>query len=365
MKLLEVIEGDGWCGTKEQTYLITSKLSKYYNVELALAFGHKEMIERLENKVPLRFYEIRKNRFSIGNYKRLYKIIKEGNYDIITPNSSLAFNYCLFVYPFLDKKPKIIAMRRCEHIPSFISKYMKYRIASKIVVVSKGIFEKLKGHNFFLEKLRVIESGVDLSRFKPLSEYRNKIREELGIRDNEKVFINIANWQPKIKGQDVLLKAFKVLNRNDCRLVMVGHGTNSLEAKKFIEDLGIEDKILTLGFRNDVEKLLQGVDYFILSSNSEGMGGALLEAMASGKVVLSTNVGGISKYLENGKNGFIVPCKDVDSLAKKMERMLSLSSDEYKDLSEEGVKTAKDHSIEENIKKWKALIEEIRNEKAY
>ncbi len=362
MKLLEVIEGDGWCGTKEQTYLITSNLSKYYNVELALAFGHKEIIDRLKDKVPLRFYEMGKKRFSIENYRRLYKIIKGGNYDIVIPNSSLAFNYCLFVYPFLDKKPNLIAMRRCEHIPFFISKYMKYRVANKIVVVSRRIFEKLKCHNFFPEKLRVIESGVDLSRFKPSCEYRDQIRGELGIRDNEMVFINVANWQPKIKGQDVLLKAFKELDSENCKLILVGHNTDSYEAKSLIEKLGIENRILTLGFRNDVERLLQASDYFVLSSNLEGIGGALLQAMASGKVVLSTLAGGISEYLKDGENGFAVGCKDREGLITKMKKMLSLSSSKYKDLSYRAIKTAKNYSIENNIKKWVSLIEEIKNE---
>lgn len=358
-KILEVIEGDGWCGTKEQTYLTTIGLSKYYNVELALAFSHSEMIDRLENKVPLRFYEKgkgSKKRLIIENYTRLYKIIKEGNYDVVIPNSSWAFNYILFIYPFLNKKPKIIAMRRCGHIPSFISKHLKYRIADKIVVVSSLVAKRLKDNGFFERKLVVIESGIDLTRFKPCDEYRDKVRKELGIGDNEKVFINVANWQPEIKGQESLLRAFKDISK-DCKLILVGYETDSNSAKGLIKNLGIEDRVLTLGFRNDVEKLLSAASYFVLSSNSEGIGGALLQAMASGKVVLSTTAGGISEYLKDGENGFVVPCNDVEALSKKMRKMLSLSLMEYKDLSSKAVETAQKYSIERTIKKWKSLIE--------
>lgn len=359
MKILEIIEGSGWCGTKEQTYLITKGLSKYYDVELALAFSHYEMIERLKDKVVLRFYEERK-RLNIGNYIRLFKIIEEGNYDVIIPNSSLSFNYIVFIYPFLNKKPKIIALRRSSHIPSFISKHIKYRIAKRIVVVSQKVFEALKRHNFFPKKLVVIESGIELERFKPSLEYRKIVRKELGIKENEKVFINIANYQPEVKGQDILLKAFKRIDGN-CKLILAGHQTDSHKAKSLIERLGIKDRVLTLGFRNDVERLLQASDYFVLSSNLEGIGGSLLQAMASGKVVLSTLAGGISGYLKDGENGFTCPCKDIDSLYKKMKNMLSLSSWEYKNLSKKAQVTAQKYSIEKTIEKWRNLIEEIND----
>jgi len=363
MKILEVIEGNGWCGTKEQTYLITKGLSKYYDVELALSFSHHEMIEKLENIVPLRFYEKgggRRKRFIIENYTRLYKIIKENNYDIVIPNSSFAFNYVRFIYPFLKKKPKIIALRRCEHIPSFISRHLKYRIAFKIVVVSSKIAEKLKDNNFFPERVVVIESGVDLSRFSPSNKYREDVRRELEIGENERVFINVSNWQPN-KGQKVLLRAFKEIDEKS-RLILVGYKTDSNEARDFIKDLGLQDRVLTLGFRNDVERLLSASDYFVFSSNKEGIGGALLQAMASGKVVLSTLAGGISEYLKDSENGFTAPCNDLNSLIKKMRKMLSLSPQEYKDLSLNAIETAQNYSIEETIKKWRSLIEGLVKE---
>lgn len=364
IKVLEVIDSHGWCGTKEQTYLITKHLSKYFHTELALAFDHKEMIERLENVVPLRFYEEdigSKRRFDIKNYKRLKKIIEDGNYNVVVANSSWSFNYVVAVYPFLKKKPKLIAMRRSGYVPSFISKYLKYRWADKIVVVSKDVAKLLKEKNFYPEKLEVIESGIDLSRFKPVSDYREEYRKKLGIKENEKVFINVANFQPWRKGQDILLKAFKNLDCKNCKLLLVGHKTDSEEALKMIKDFNLQDKVIGLGFRNDVEKLHQASDFFVLASNSEGIAGALLQAMASGKVVLSTLAGGIGEYLKDNENGFTCNVGDDKCLTKKMEKMLNLSKEEYKRLSTNAIETAKRYSIEETAKKWKNLIEKITN----
>ncbi|WP_457642905.1 glycosyltransferase [Persephonella sp.] len=362
IRVLEVIDSLGWCGTKEQTYLITKYLSDYFDVELALAFDHKEMVEKLNGKVPLRFYEKdtgSKRRFDLKNYIRLYRIINSGDYDVVVANSSWAFNYVRAVYPFLKKKPKIVAMRRSGYIPSYFSKRFKYSIADKIVVVSKDVADQLKKAGFFPEKLVVIESGIDLSRFKPVSQYRESVRKELGIGEDEKVFINVANWQPWRKGQDVLLKAFKKLNCENCRLVLVGRGTDSQEAKDMIKSFNLDKKVLTLGFRTDVDRLLQGADFFVLASNSEGIAGALLQAMASGKVVLSTLAGGIGEYLKDGINGFAVDVGDVDGMAEKMQKMLSLSDEEYRKISQQAVKTANRYSIQNTVKKWVDLIQEL------
>ena len=361
IKILEVIDSLGWCGTKEQTYLITKNLSKYFKVELALAFNHEEMISRLKDKVPLKFYEYdigSKRRFNIKNYYRLYKIIKSGNYDVVIANSSWALNYILLVYPFLKKRPKLIAMRRSGYLPSKFSKYFKYRFADKIVVVSKEVAEFLKRKNFFPEKLVVIQSGVEIDRFLNKNEFREYIRKELNIKDNEKVFINVANFQ-KRKGQDILLKAFKKLNCENCKLILVGHDTNSEEALKLIKSLKLENKVITLGYRTDIEKLLQGADFFVLSSRSEGIAGALLQAMASGKVVISTLVGGIGEYLIDGVNGFSCPNEDWECLSKKMERVLSLNKDEYESIRKNAIETAKNYSIKNTTDKWRDLILEL------
>ncbi len=364
IKILEIIDSHGWCGTKEQTYLITRELSKYFNVDLALAYDHTEMIEKLKGKVPLKFYEIDNGsirRFNVKNYKRLYRIITEGDYNVIVANSSWSFNYLRIIYPFLNKKPKIIAMRRSGYIPSFFSKHLKYSIADRIVVVSKDVADLLKEKNFFPEKLVTIESGIDLSRFKPSNDFRNEIRKELGISDKEKVFINVANWQPWRKGQDLLLKAFKELGCENCRLILVGNDTDSIEAKNMIKQFGLEDKVIPLGFRYDIDKLLQGADFFVLSSNSEGIAGALLQGMASGKVVLSTLAGGIGEYLKDGYNGFSVKVGDSKGMTKKMRYMISLNEEDYSRLSKNAVETAKRYSIEETAKKWVKLINELLN----
>ncbi|WP_297889840.1 glycosyltransferase, partial [Sulfurihydrogenibium sp.] len=226
--------------------------------------------------------------------------------------------------------------------------------------VSKQVAELLKENNFFPDKLVVIESGIDLNRFRPYPEKKLQLRDVLNLPKDKKIFINVANWQLQIKAQDKLIEAFAKLNCDDCLLILVGLDTDKY-AKEYAEKFGIKEKVLGLGSRNDVPDLLNASDFFVLSSNLEGIAGALLQAMATGKVVLSTLAGGIGEYLKDGYNGFSVPVGDVEGLTEKMKVMLNLKDEEYKKISERAIETAKNYSIENTVKKYIQLFKELTN----
>ncbi|WP_456397925.1 glycosyltransferase [Desulfurobacterium sp.] len=361
IRILEIIDGDGWCGTKEQAYLVSLQLSKYFDVEMALASGNRHLIERLEGKIPLHFFQEgnKAEKRKIYPYKNLFRIINHGNYDVVVPNSSSAFNFILPFWRFLKKRPKLIAMRRSGFVPSFFSAKLKYSLADAIVVVSRDVAKMLREKNFFPERLHTIESGIDLSRFYPSNKYRFEVRKCFGISEQEKLFVNVANWLPYRKGHDILLKAFAKIVRTDWKLMLVGRDTDSGDAKKMVKEVGLEGKVIHAGFRSDVEKILQAADFFVLSSRSEGIAGALLQAMASGKVVISTLAGGIGEYLKDGFNGFGVPVEDVEGLARAMEKAAGLDKKSYRQIAGRAAETAKKYSIEETGNKWKKLIESL------
>jgi len=366
LKVLQVVDGYGWGGTKEQVYLTTRELKKRgIDVHIALSFQYKEMVEKLKPyNVPIHYFEnhIKNARYRWENYKRLIQIIDSGKFDIVVANSPHAFDYVRIAKIFLKTKPKIINVKRSGRLPSFLSKYLKYRSADKIVVVSKDVERFLREKNFLPEKLITIESGIDLSRFKVDPKQRAEARKELKIPEETKVFINVANWNPQVKGQDKLLEAFKKANIPNSLLIFVGKNTDK-HIPPLAEKLGIKDKVIALGFRTDVPKLLNGADFFVLSSYLEGIAGALLQGMATGKVVLSTLAGGIGEYLKDGYNGFAVNVGDFDSLAKKMVMMAELPEDKIKQLSQRAVETAKNYSIDRTVDKYINLFKEMVNEK--
>ena len=359
MKVLQVVDGFGWGGTKEQVYLTTRELKKKgIDVHIALSFQYKEMVDKLSPyNIPIHYFEnhVKNARYKLENYKRLISIIDKNNFDIVIANSPHAFDYVRIAKIFLKTNPKIINVKRSGRIPTLLSKYLKYSVADKIVVVSRQVKEILEKANFFPEKLITIESGIDLERFKPEPERKFELRKKLNLPLNKKIFINVANWNPKVKGQDKLIQTFLNLNCENCLLILVGLDTDR-EVKKFNSD-----KIIGLGFRKDIPDLLNASDYFVLSSYLEGIAGALIQGMATGKVVISTLAGGIGEYLKDGFNGYSVKVGDFKGLKNKMEKVLSLSSDEYNKLSRNAIKTAQRYSIQNTADKYIKLFEGMIN----
>ncbi|HIQ49548.1 MAG TPA: glycosyltransferase [Aquifex aeolicus] len=364
-KVLNVIDGIGWCGTKEQTYLITKYLSeKGIESHIALSFQYEYMVKKLKNtSVKIHFFEDYKggkSRFNPLNALRLRKIIKENNYDFVIAHSSHAFDYIRFIYPFLKRKPRIIALKRSNYFPNIFSRRFKFNVADKIVVTSCKIAKEFKERGFCPEKIVCINSGIELKRFFPKPELREKVRRELGVKENEYLFINVANWQPWRKGQEVILKALKLLPFRNFKMLFVGLDTDSREAKTLFRRYGLEKNCIGLGFRSDIDRLLQGADLFLFGSYSEGIAGALLQAMATGRVVISTDAGGIPEYLKDSYNGFMVKVGDWEGMSKKIIKAISISEEERAIISKRAVETAKRYSIENTVSKYIELFQELK-----
>jgi len=356
MKVLNIIDGTGWCGTKEQTYLISVYLKRRgIDSELALAENHIEMIQKVRNEIKLHFYGKHMggiSRFNPWILKKLKSIVQSKEYDVIVAHSSHAYDYVRFIYPFLKNKPKLVALRRSGYVPNIISKYLKYKMADRIVVVSRKVANLLIKKNFFPEKIEVIESGIDLKKFKPKEELRNEIRRKYGVQEGEFMFVNVANWQPWRKGQEIILKALKELPFNNYKMFFAGLGTESREARETFKKYGLEGRCFGLGYINDIHNLLQGADLFIFGSFSEGIAGSVLQAMATGRLVVSTDAGGIPEYLKDRVNGFIVKVGDSKSLCKKIVEAVSLPTHVKKEISEKAIATAQLYSIEHTVDKY-------------
>ncbi len=363
LKLLQVVDGVGWGGTKEQTYLITRELSlRGFEVHMALSFQYDLMVEKLKDyPVKLHFFENHNklSRMNPANYYRLWKLMKEENFHIVIANSPHALDFVRVSLTFLRPKPRVIAYKRTGRGSNLFSRLFKYSVADRIVVVDKDTLERLKKEGFYPERLVYIPSGLDLERFKPMEKERVvQKRRELGIPLERKVFINVANWNPQHKGQPLLIEAFSRLDCADCLLVLVGLETDK-HAPDYAKRYGLEGRLIGFGFREDVPELLNMADFFVFSSYFEGIAGAVLQAMACGKVVISTLAGGIKDYLVDGENGFGVEVGDLQGLVQKMRQVLSMSQESLKSISEKAMQTAQAYSIQKTVDLYMKLFREL------
>jgi sugar transferase (PEP-CTERM/EpsH1 system associated) len=171
------------------------------------------------------------------------------------------------------------------------------------------------------QRITVVRNGVDLTRFGLTA--RDAARRELGV-DDDVVLVGHAGRLVEVKDQAALVQAAAALKAQGerFRVVIAGEGPlrGALEAQ--IDRLGVSDCVQLLGHRGDVERFFAALDVYVLCSRSEGMPNTILEAMATGVPVVSTQVGGADELVVEGQTGLLVPPVRPDLLAEGIGRLV-------------------------------------------
>ena len=201
----------------------------------------------------------------------------------------------------------------------FIEKFLS-RWSEKIICCSKAVSDfAAEFLGISPEKIKVIYNGVE-----PIGESSGK-KAEFGISEDAPVVGCIASLFPH-KGHKFLLEAVKeVLRWNPkVKFILVGDGPLKNELEEFAREKGIEKNVIFTGVRKDVSDILSAMDVVVLpSSGREGLGIALIEAMAMKKPVIGTVIGGIPEVIEHGKNGLLVPPANPAALAAAIVSVLA------------------------------------------
>jgi len=188
------------------------------------------------------------------------------------------------------------------------------RLVDAFVAVSPETAEFARKRSEIVErKLMVISNGIELSRFHPDRAARDRVRAELGIAADAWVVGTVGRIATE-KNQALLVRAMAPLLGPDARLIVAGDGPLLPALTELVGSLGVAGFVHLLGARRDVPAVLNALDAFALSSDTEGLPLVVLEAMATGLPVVSTRVGGVPTVLDEGKTGFLVPVGDEAAL---------------------------------------------------
>lgn len=209
------------------------------------------------------------------------------------------------------------------------------------------------------EKVTTIHSGVDVDRFMNIQVNIAEKKRELGL-NSKGLMVGTVGWLLSIKGPMHLLKAMPYVweNHPETSLIFVGKGDLEKGLKEEARRMGVSDKVIFLGWRDDIPEIMQVLDVFVLPSLNEGMGRVLVEAMAAGKPVVASSVGGILDLVKEGQNGFLAEPGDEKGLAIAIRKLL----DDKKmrdEMGERGREMATKFSVEKMVEKIDVLYESL------
>lgn len=209
-------------------------------------------------------------------------------------------------------------------------------------------------------KLIFVPNGINLKKFSKNTGDSEQIRRELGLQD-EFIWLAVGRLS-EAKDYATLIKSFdQVLKINSNGILLVaGVGEEREALDKLTKSLGLENKIKFLGIRNDIPRLMNASNAYVMSSLWEGMPMVLLEASACELPMVATDVGGNREVVKEGISGYLSKSADSSHLAAKMLSIMSLSNEEREEMGRNGRNYVMEHyEMDHIIAKWESLYSQL------
>ena len=193
------------------------------------------------------------------------------------------------------------------------------RYFPRVISVSSEITRHLIGRGVPADRIVTVSNAIDPDRFRPSNDDRTQIRSSMGIDDDDFVIGTVGRLEPQ-KRFDNLIEAFTRFLSTSPKSVLLIAGEGSLRKRleAQISRLDLGQRCRLLGHVSDVRRLYECMDLFVQSSDYEGTPNVVLEAMAMEVPVIATDAGGTRDVLTDGKEGLIIPCRDLTAMVDAM-----------------------------------------------
>ena len=252
---------------------------------------------------------------------RLASLFRASRPDIVHTRNAEAFFYA-GVAARLAAVPILI---HSEHGRTFNDRPLRFRAQRLLSRWTDGIFavseqlrqDLIRHVGLPSARVDVLHNGVDLKRFETFE--GAPARAALALPEQAFVVGSVGRLVA-VKNYSMLIRAFAMLQRADARLVLAGEGPERGALEQLAAELGVAPRVHFLGHRDDVALVLAALDLFALPSRSEGMSNTLLEAMAAGRPVVATRIGGNPEIVRDGLDGELLPSDDAPAFADALGR---------------------------------------------
>lgn len=340
-----------------EVHFISSALPARLDITNPNIFFHKVNVQTY----PLFQYQP----YDIALSSMIYRVVNLYKLDLLHAHYAIPYAYAAFTAKqMLKEEGKDIPLVTTLHGTdiTLVGQHPSYKHAVEFSINQSdtitSVSESLKRDTlqFFkiTKPIEVITNFIDNSEF---DEYVECSRKQFAS-DDEKILIHVSNLRP-VKRVDEVLQIFKNVNSKvKSKLIIIGEGPDMEKINEFLEDNpDLIGKIRLLGKVNDLYRILQLSDVFLLPSEQESFGLAALEAMAANTPVISSNAGGIPEVNIQGETGYLAEIGNVDAMSNYAIKLLS---DDL--LLSEMKKKAKEQAIRFDLKNILPLYEKMYEE---
>ena len=342
VRLLELRNTYKWGGGPDKTILLSAEKHDASRVSVVVAYirdvrDHEFQITDMAKGRGLTYYEIPESgKLDLRVLRALREIIVRHDINMIHGHDYKSDLFAYLIRRLMWRRPMalvstahawVMVGRKGElyrRLDLFLMKRFDHLFA-----VSKATQEEMLAAGIPESKITVLYNGIDTETWSR-DRVKTTVREELGIPQTSPVIGYVGRIMPEKDLETWIRSAAIVAKRYpQAKFILVGEGkdgTTLHELQSLAASLGIADRLMFPGFRRDLPRIYAAFDVFVMSSLREGLPNSILEAMALGVPVVTTDVAGAKELVVNEETGFVVDQKDVHGLAASVLKILDHES---------------------------------------
>jgi glycosyltransferase involved in cell wall biosynthesis len=319
LKILHIDPERNWGGGEAQVFGLLSYLVAWGHLNELVTHPNGSLFAKCE-KLDIQRHPIAiRNDLDLRCVPTLRQLIRMRDYDIVHFHTKRAHALSLWL-PRGDLKPKYLVTRRMDY-PERRTAYTNYlynRRVDGVVAISQSIAGLLIAAGVDEKKIRVIPSGIDTRRFAHVPRAPGASQGRAGV-----TVVGCVGILEERKGHRCLLEAAAKLKVKGVRLRyrIAGAGSLRQQLERDAASLGLHDDVEFLEFVHDTAAFFADIDLYVMPSLFEGLGVAALEAMAAGKPVIASRVGGLAESVVDDVTGLLVSPGDPAQLADAIEKL--------------------------------------------
>ena len=320
---LQIDTARTWRGGQQQVLLTAQGLASRGHRVVVVAHPDGELRRRLPAGLEVVPFAPR-NEVDLPAAWQLSRVIGELQPEVVHAHDShgVAVAATALSIASPPRRPALVASRRVDfHLNANAFSRWKHKQVNRYVAASEAIRAMLIEDGIAPARIVTVHDGIDVGRVaaaEPLN-----VREEYWFPPHSPIVGHTGALSPS-KGQRFLVDAAAIVVREmpEARFLVLGEGELHDALEHQIRHLHLAQHVVLTGFRADVIGVLKGLDLFVMSSVTEGLGTALLDAMAAGRPIVATRAGGIPEVVVHGETGLLVPPRDAPALAAGILELL-------------------------------------------